>query len=89
MDRTENNVMRKLLKEKIAIYDKIVSLIYDYKEKKVQTIEFENKMKSYIKDLLDNEEKILTERVNEFKAKKAQMAQDMYERMKEKVDKEK
>ncbi len=89
MDRTENNVMRKLLKEKIAIYDKIVSLIYDYKEKKVQAIEFENKMKSYIKDLLDNEEKILTERVNEFKANKAQMAEDMYERMKEKVDKEK
>ena len=89
MDRTENNVMRKLLKEKIAIYDKIVSLIYDYKEKKIQASEFENKMKSYIKNLLDNEEKILTERVNEFKANKAQMAEDMYERMKEKVDKEK
>ena len=89
MDRTENNVMRKLLKEKIAIHDKIVSLIYDYKEKKVQGSEFENKMKSYIKDLLDNEEKILTERVNEFKAKKDQMAQDMYEKMKEKVDEEK
>jgi preprotein translocase subunit SecD len=89
MNRTKNNVIKNLLKEKIAIHDKIVRLIYDYKEKKVQASEFENKMKSYIKDLLDNEEKILTERVNEFKAKKDQMAQDMYEKMKEKVDKEK
>jgi len=89
MNRTENNVIKNLLKEKVAIHDKIVSLIYDYKEKKVQAREFENKIKSYIKDLLDNEEKILTERVNEFKANKAQMAEDMYERMKEKVDKEK
>jgi hypothetical protein len=89
MNRTENNVIKDLLKEKIAIHDKIVSLIYDYKEKKVQASEFENKMKSYIKDLLDNEEKILTERVNEFKSKKDQMAEDMYKKMKEKIDKEK
>jgi hypothetical protein len=89
MNRTENDVIKDLLKQKIAIHDKIVSLIYDYKEKKVQVSEFENKMKSYIKDLLDNEEKILTEKVNEFKAKKDLMAEDMYKKMKEKIDKEK
>jgi hypothetical protein len=89
MNRTENNVIKDLLKEKISIHDKIVSLIYDYKEKKVQVSEFENKMKSYIKDLLNNEEKILTERFNEFKSKKDQMAEDMYKKMKEKIDKEK
>ena len=87
MNRTENNVIKGLLKEKIAIHDKIVSLIYDYKEKKVQENEFEIKMKSYIKELLDNEEKILAEKVNEFRAKKDQKAEDMYKKMKEKIDK--
>jgi len=87
MNRTENNVIKGLLKEKIAIHDKIVSLIYDYKEKKVQEKEFEIKMKSYIKELLDNEEKILAEKVNEFRAKKDQKAEDMYKKMKEKIDK--
>jgi RecG-like helicase len=87
MKKTENNTIRDLLKDKLNIQDKIIKLVYDYKEKKIQENDFENQMKNYIKQLLDNDEKILTERLNEFKAKKDQVAQDMYIKIKEKLDK--
>lgn len=87
MNREENNVIKDLLKEKIAIHDKIVKLISDYKEKRIQEKEFETNMKNHIKELLDNEEKILTERFNEFKAKKNQVAEDTYKKIKDEIDK--
>ncbi len=87
MNREENNLIKDLLKEKIAIHDKIVKLVLDYKEKKIQEKEFETNMKNHIKELVDNEEKILTEKLNEFKSKKDKMSEDIYKKMKENIDK--
>lgn len=85
--KTENQNIKKLLEEKMSVLSKEMSDIIDYKQNKIDEKTFETNMKDSIRRMLDIDEKIMTERLNEFKAKKEEMTDKIYQKVKEKVSK--